>query len=649
MVEFLSVSLHGRNGSKRGAPRGSASKADGGANASTTTTSASPGAGVVDGSGSPSSRSASRTRYGGGGARSLSRPRKTWHDDLKAVEAARRSKCGQLMDMIRLNIASYKGLLDDSSVETTKAHRLVLGVSQVHDLMSSSSLLDPPQLRPEQLAPPAGQESSTNGNSNNNDFLLSLQQSEEVVSENFKSSAEQLQTVDGKLLKSLAEIQDYKADLDTQGGAIVASMVSLEEQTVQAWGAYLQTVSAVHVALVHRVLFSHACVSILLCADAYLEAVQASRRKAPGKFSDFFSSSSHGSGSAGAAEGTSGGGATSAGDESNNDDGDDNSKPNSGNATSSGKVDPWLAELQYRQALQAQKATMDGALKELEELFGQVSNYECRRRINLREYMILTCTSTKWVFTGAEAAQAVAVRDWIEKDTSAATIQEQVSASVKERIEAMLAEQEANGGSDENNEENPVDENEDGDDDDEVGQPPEGADSDPVSVAMFYAGLFPATSPLESDFLATACVVERVFPNQARNDAAGRPKYVALAVVTSDQMLHLFDVKEGTDIALDDPPERALDAVLKEMANSAASSTGSSSAGSARDFGLDPSRTIDLTQMEATLGSGDNLVELKLAPGATQSYPPLCLRTFSAREQVELINAIHGDSIKAMF
>jgi hypothetical protein len=122
-------------------------------------------------------------------------------------------------------------------------------------------------------------------------------------------------------------------------------------------------------------------------------------------------------------------------------------------------------------------------------------------------------------------------------------------------------------------------------------------------------------------------------------------------VVTSDQMLHLFDVKEGTDIALDDPPERALDAVLKEMANSAARSTGSSSAGagSARDFGLDPSRTIDLTQMEATLGSGDNLVELKMAPGATQSYPPLCLRTFSAREQAELINAIHGDSIKAMF
>ena len=137
------------------------------------------------------------------------------------------------MDMIRLNINSYKGLLDDSSIETTKAHRMVLGVSQVHDLMSaSSSVLDPPQLRHEtQATPTPGQEPSTN-----DDFLLSLQQSEEVVSENFKSSAEQLQTVDGKLLKNLAEIQDYKADLDTNGGGIVASMVALEEQTVQAWG-----------------------------------------------------------------------------------------------------------------------------------------------------------------------------------------------------------------------------------------------------------------------------------------------------------------------------------------------------------------------------------------------------------------------------
>lgn len=83
--------------------------------------------------------------------------------------------------------------------------------------------------------------------------------------------------------------------------------------------------------------------------------------------------------------------------------------------------------------------------------------------------------------------------------------------------------------------------------------------------------------------------------------------------------------------------------MLKDMSSSA---TGSSSA---RDFGLDPSRTIDLTQMDASLGSGDNLVELKMKPGATQSYPPLCLRTFSAREQAELINAIHGDTIKAMF
>jgi hypothetical protein len=373
-------------------------------------------------------------------------------------------------------------------------------------------------------------------------------------------------------------------------------------------------------------------------------------------FSDYFSSSSHGSGSAAAASADGSNGAAAGGGEDSNNkgDSDDGSKPNGGGGASTGKVDPWLAELQYRQALQAQKATMDGALKELEELFGQVSNYECRRRINLREYMILTCTSTKWVFTGAEAAQAVAVRDWIEKDTSAATIQEQVSASVKERIEAMLAEQEAANGGDENNDEGPVEEV-DGDvddDEDEVGQPPEGADSDPVSVAMFYASLFPATSPLESDFLAAACVVERVFPNQ-KGDAAGRPKYVALAVVTSDQMLHMFDVKEGTDIALDDPPERALDAVLKETGSSANSSatSGSSSANavSGRDFGLDPSRTIDLTQMEATLGSGDNLVELKLAPGATQSYPPLCLRTISAREQAQLINAIHGDSIKAMF
>jgi hypothetical protein len=284
---------------------------------------------------------------------------------------------------------------------------------------------------------------------------------------------------------------------------------------------------------------------------------------------------------------------------------------------------------------------MESHLKELEEVFGQVSSYECRRRINLREYMILLCTSTKWVFTGAEAAQAVSVRAWIEKDTSADAIQEQVSQSVRERFEKLLEASAPEAAADDiggEDEEDPVGM------DGEVGQPPLVAGSDPVSVAMFYANLFPATSPLQSEFLACACVVERVF---SKNRGGKIPAYPALAVVTSDLMLHLFDLKEGTGIALDDPPERALDAILKD----ASAGSGGSSSSSSRDYSLDPSRTVDLSQMRATLGgaSDDNVVELTMAPDATQTYPPLSLRTFSAREQTELINAIHGNSIDAMF
>jgi hypothetical protein len=428
--------------------------------------------------------------------------------------------------------------------------------------------------------------------------------------------------------------------------------------------------------------------------DAYQEAVQASRGEQKtaggGVFSEFFSSSGGGGGGGSAhggkappparsrSESPEGGGNDGAGGDAAaaNAGGSpiqDDAGGGGGAAASSSpaKVDPWLAELGYRQVLLSQKAAMDSCLKELEEVFGQVTGYECRRRINLREYMILACTSTKWVFTGAEAAQAAAVRDWIEKDPSADAIQKQVSESVRERLEALLDSSAAEDGA--------AGAGEGGDGDDkgnEVGEPPEGTGSDPVSVAMFYAGLFPAASPLQSEFLACAVVVERVFPNSTSSrsprssrggtggtggggawdnagDGESSGKYLALAVVTIDQMLHLFDLKEDSGVALDDPPERALDAFLKEAGGSASASGPGS---------IEPTRTVDLSLMRAALGGGnaqgDNVVELSPDPdtkafsspnSSAQSSAPLSLRTFSAREQAQLINAIHGDSIQAMF
>jgi hypothetical protein len=170
--------------------------------------------------------------------------------------------------------------------------------------------------------------------------------------------------------------------------------------------------------------------------------------------------------------------------------------------------------------------------------------------------------------------------------------------------------------------------------------------------------------------LACAVVVERVFPNSSSSSRSPRSsrggtggawdnvgdgesggKYLALAVVTIDQMLHLFDLKEDSGVALDDPPERALDAFLKEAGGSG---SGPSS--------IEPTRTVDLSLMRAALGGGnahgDNVVELSPDPdtkafsspnSSAQSSAPLSLRTFSAREQAQLINAIHGDSIQAMF
>jgi hypothetical protein len=243
MVEFLSLSAHGgRGGNKKGA-------------ASTSTMAASASAAAIDGGAfrrgqsltrnalspksSPSSshsprRSLSRTRNNKNGTSSNANANDPWHDDLKSTDSTRRSKVGNLLEMIQLNVASYKDLLDDSSLETAKAHRMLLGVAQVHELMSERSTAaaggtlagDDPAL---QGPAPVGSSSS---------FLVSLQQSEEVVAQNFMESADQLRAVAAKLLKGLAEIQDCKADLDDRGTKILAALRSDEERTVAAWGMF---------------------------------------------------------------------------------------------------------------------------------------------------------------------------------------------------------------------------------------------------------------------------------------------------------------------------------------------------------------------------------------------------------------------------
>lgn len=194
MVEFLSVSWHGRR--KKGS---SSSHGTGGGGTAETSSSGA------------STQSPSRARS----PRISSSTAAQWHDDLKAIEAGRRAKSSTLIDSIRLNIQSHKDLLDDSILETNQAHRLVLGLSQVHDLMANSGVEEPHY--PSKV-------------------LYSLKQCEEVVQEGFKESSEQLSAVDGKLLKAIAELHDFKAQLDSEGSAVLGTTAQLEEQVVQAWG-----------------------------------------------------------------------------------------------------------------------------------------------------------------------------------------------------------------------------------------------------------------------------------------------------------------------------------------------------------------------------------------------------------------------------
>jgi hypothetical protein len=173
--------------------------------------------------------------------RSLSRPRPRrdpWHDEIKAFEAARRARVGSLIDAIALSASAHGDLLEDGSLETSRAHRLVLGIARVHELMGASGAAGAGYLVPPD--DPAHQEGkSASLASSPSSFLLSLEQSEEIVSESFVSSGDQLHAVDLKLLRAAAEIREARGDLEARASRVVSALRAAEDRAVAAWGACL--------------------------------------------------------------------------------------------------------------------------------------------------------------------------------------------------------------------------------------------------------------------------------------------------------------------------------------------------------------------------------------------------------------------------
>ena len=283
-------------------------------------------------------------------------------------------------------------------------------------------------------------------------------------------------------------------------------------------------------------------------------------------------------------------------------------------------ADQWLAEVNYRLALEESDKAITKSLSLISEWLSSTRSYECRRRINLREYLIVVVQTTKEMYQTAESAHTVAVVDWVGKEASEEDIQKQIDQTIREK----QAEQQADKGLDkeEQQKEGLTD------------IPDHGEAADRFSIAAFYESLF-ATSPLESDYLTRASVVESLV-------TATDPGRIVLVVVTCDHQLHVFEFDRKNTIDLQETPEAAF-AQLVQQGHSVdlSQETGVPEQLRRRRDRLKPKRTIDLSQVDVTESPDmENGIDITSRADATLSYAPLKLKTPSTEEQTELLNAL---------
>jgi hypothetical protein len=119
--------------------------------------------------------------------------------------------------------------------------------------------------------------------------------------------------------------------------------------------------------------------------------------------------------------------------------------------------------------------------------------------------------------------------------------------------------------------------------------------ADRLSTLQFYEELYAGTA-LDSEYCKLSCIVE------------WNGDVPALLVITTDHNLHLFALPSIMQ------PEQAL-AVLEPLV---------------------PTRTVALSDLQVNLSEQDNVLEFQTAPS------PISIKALTPRDQVAILNAIHG-------
>jgi len=192
--------------------------------------------------------------------------------------------------------------------------------------------------------------------------------------------------------------------------------------------------------------------------------------------------------------------------------------------------DVWLAEMRYRVAVAFVSAFWEKASAELSRLFTLLKETECQRRFRLRELLISMLQRKERLFLGLPSVLTPVLQDLINRPMDSATIEDDVQTSIRIRAQSMKkAELEAK----------------------KAKEPGPG-----LTGVNAENGKFELTSPLTSELLCKASVVER----KVAGVMSGWK--TALAVVTADSFLHLFECPSSHKVRCGSAPEVAFHALM---------------------------------------------------------------------------------------
>lgn len=312
------------------------------------------------------------------------------------------------------------------------------------------------------------------------------------------------------------------------------------------------------------------------------------------------------------------------------------------------KRDRWLAEVNYRHVLEQHQVMWEVSLDALAELHATARNAECRRRINLREYLIVFLNGQKQIFSATERMQSVLVDECLGLETDEETIQEELETAIAKRS-AGSKHQLFDGL------EAAVD---------------EGAiiEHDRIGFADFYRDLFSTTYTLNSEHIVIAVVVETIRQDKMR---MVRPK-LSLAVITSTFLLHFFDVpttttptptttisilnrlnpnnKQGAAaVRLSDEPEHVFDVIVSAASRAIPRGISATFRPELREYVIRPTCSLDLDHLECVMSDMDNAIDITvMSEAAGAPFQTICIRTNTARDQVSLLNSLHQQITRIM-